>query len=128
VQAVGLALALILGVSGRAMLAALIDGTDDPAVLAELAKGRMRTKRQDLRRAFVGSFSDHHRLLVGHVLGHIDYLDQTIAQITAEVEARLEPHAGKAERLDTSAPRVSARRARSRASGCSSGSASCTLP
>src|SRR5205823_996610 len=49
----------ILGVSGRAMLAALLDGTDDPATLAELAKGRMRTKRGDLRRAFVGRFSDH---------------------------------------------------------------------
>jgi transposase len=91
----------ILGVSGRAMLAALLDGNEDPAALAELAKGRMRTKRQDLRRAFVGRFSDHHRLLVEHVLGHIDHLDTTIAAITTEVETRLEPHAGKAERLDT---------------------------
>jgi transposase len=91
----------ILGVSGRAMLAALLDGTDDPATLAELAKGRMRTKRGDLRRALVGRFSDHHRQLVGHVLGHIDYLDRTIALITGEVETRLEPHAGKAKRLDT---------------------------
>jgi transposase len=62
----------ILGVSGRAMLGALIDGSDDPATLAELAKGRMRTKREQLRRALVGRFSDHHRQLVRHVLGHID--------------------------------------------------------
>jgi transposase len=91
----------ILGVSGRAMLGALIDGSDDPATLAELAKGRMRTKREQLRRALVGRFSDHHRQLVRHVLGHIDYLDQTIGAITTEVETRLAPHARKAEHLDT---------------------------
>jgi transposase len=91
----------ILGVSGRAMLAALLDGSDDPATLAELAKGRMRTKRGDLRRALVGRFGDHHRLLVSRVLGHIDYLDATIDAITTEVERRLEPHASKAQRLDS---------------------------
>jgi transposase len=91
----------ILGVSGRAMLAALLAGTDDPATLAELAKGRMRNKRENLRRALVGRFSDHHRQLVGHVLGHIDYLDQTIGAISTEVEIRLAPHAQKAVRLDT---------------------------
>ncbi len=91
----------ILGVSGRAMLAALLDGSEDPATLAELAKGRMRTKRGDLRRALVGRFGDHHRLLVRTVLGHIDYLDDAINTITAEIETRLAPHAGKAKRLDT---------------------------
>jgi transposase len=83
------------------MLGALIDGSDDPATLAELAKGRMRTKREQLRRALVGRFSEHHRQLVRHVLGHIDYLDQTIGAITTEVQTRLAPHARKAERLDT---------------------------
>jgi transposase len=91
----------VLGVSGRAMLAALIDGTDDAATLAELAKGRMRTKRAQLRQALQGRFNDHHRLLVRHVLGHIDYLDETVNAITVEIETRLEPHADKAVRLDT---------------------------
>ena len=91
----------ILGVSGRAMLAALIEGTNDAATLAELAKGRMRSKRGQLRQALEGRFSDHHRLLVSHVLAHIDYLDQTINAITVEIELRLAPHAEKAQRLDT---------------------------
>ncbi len=91
----------VLGVSGRAMLAALIDGSDDPAMLAELAKGRMRAKRAQLRQALEGRFSDHHRLLVSHVLGHIDYLDETINAITVEIETRLAAHADKAVRLDT---------------------------
>jgi transposase len=91
----------ILGVSGRAMLAALLAGDDDPSRLASLAKGRMRTKLPALRQALEGRFGDHHRLLVGHLLGHIDYLDGVIAALTGEIEARLAEHAGKAERLDT---------------------------
>jgi transposase len=91
----------ILGVSGRAMIAAMLDGDHDPAVLAAMAKGRMRTKQSALRQALRGRFGDHHRLLVGRLLGHIDFLDETIGQLTAEVETRLAPHVGKVERLDT---------------------------
>jgi transposase len=59
----------VLGVSGRAMLAALVAGERDPVVLAELAKGRLRKKLPQLRQALTGRFSDHHGLLVGLSLG-----------------------------------------------------------
>src|SRR6266704_389654 len=69
-----------LGVSVRLMLEALVAGTHDPEVLAELAKGRLRRKLPELREALVGRFrNEHHGLLVAQILAHIDYLDETIA-------------------------------------------------
>ena len=70
----------VLGVSGRAMLEALVAGTHDPQLLAALAKGRLRTKLPALREALTGRFrTDHHGLLVAQILAHIDYLDEAIA-------------------------------------------------
>jgi hypothetical protein len=89
----------VLGVSGRLMLDALISGTRDPEVLAELAQGTLRKKVPELQRALAGTFKPHHTLIVSHILAHLDYLDQTIATLTAEVERRLAPLARKAENL-----------------------------
>lgn len=61
----------VLGVSGRAMLSALIGGTNDPDQLAELARGRLRTKLPALRQALSGRFRAHHAFLVGQLLAHI---------------------------------------------------------
>jgi len=63
----------VLGASGRAMLDALVGGTTDPEVLAELARGRLRSKLPALRDALEGCFSSHHALMVGKILAHIDY-------------------------------------------------------
>src|SRR5688572_24350549 len=63
----------VMGVSGRAMLTALVQGTTDPAVLAELARGRLRKKLPDLRRALAGRFRRHHAFLVEQILAKIDY-------------------------------------------------------
>lgn len=90
----------LMGVSGRAILAALLDGTSDPATLAELAKGRLRTKRAALEQALRGQVSDHHRLLLATHLAHIDFLDEQIAQLSAEIEVRLRPFEDLLERLD----------------------------
>ena len=68
----------VLGASGRAMLDALVSGTTDPEVLAELARGRLRSKLPQLRDALEGSFSSHHALMVGKLLAHVDYLDESI--------------------------------------------------
>lgn len=91
----------ILGVSGRAMLDALVQGTTDPTVLAELARGRLRAKLPALRQALAGRFCDHHAFVVGHLLGHLDYLDDQIGTLTARIEALLAPFAATLERLDT---------------------------
>jgi transposase len=76
----------VLGASGRAMLDALVSGTTDPQVLAELARGRLRSKLPALRDALEGCFSSHHALMVGKILAHVDYLDESIADLSAEVE------------------------------------------
>jgi transposase len=91
----------VLGVSGRQMLQALISGTRDPEVLAELARGRLRVKLPALRQALVGDFRPHHALILSHILAHLDYLDDTIGALTEEVERRLVPFAHKAENLAT---------------------------
>ena len=63
------------GVSGRAMLEALVGGTTDPEVLADLARGSLRNKLPALREALEGRVARHHRLLVAELLAHLDYLD-----------------------------------------------------
>ncbi len=91
----------VVGVSGRAMLAALLAGTTDPAALAELALGKLRKKRDILTRALSGRFSDHHRLLLTTHLAHIDFLDEEIDQLSAAIAERLRPFEAELTRLDT---------------------------
>jgi transposase len=81
----------ILGKSGRAMLDALVGGTTDPQVLAELAKGRLRTKIPSLREALQGRFEPHHALLIGAILAHLDFLDEQINGLSDAIEAQLGP-------------------------------------
>src|SRR5438093_657735 len=91
----------ILGVSGRAMLEALVHGTTDPAVLADLARGKLRKKLPALRQALAGRFRPHHAFLVSQLLAHVDYLDEAITTVSEEVERRLAPFAAQLTQLDT---------------------------
>ena len=91
----------ILGVSGRAMLDALVTGTTDPVVLADLAKGRMRTKIPALREALEGRFDELHALLVGAILAHLDFLDQQIDALSEAIEVKLAPFEGAVQLLRT---------------------------
>jgi transposase len=91
----------VLGLSGRQMLEALLEGTTDPAVLAELAKGKLRKKLPALKRALQGRFSSHHRVLLEHILGHLDFLDEAIETLSAEVAARTAPFDDLMQCLDT---------------------------
>src|SRR5512133_1893444 len=81
----------IFGVSGRAMLAALIAGERDPGVLADLARTRLRVKIPQLVEAFTGHFDDHHRFLLAQMLGRIDGIDADIAVLDAQIEDHLVP-------------------------------------
>jgi len=90
----------IFGVSGREMMAALIAGERDPAVLAEMARTGMRRKIPALREAFTGHFDDHHRFLLAQMLGRIDGLDADIARLDEQIETLVAPFAQAADRLD----------------------------
>ncbi len=91
----------VLGVSGRAMLEALIGGTTDLEVLAELARGRLRSKVPTLKEAIEGHFSAHHALMASRLLAHIDYLDEIIAELSEEIEQALTPFSEQVALLDT---------------------------
>jgi transposase len=90
----------ILGVSGRAMLDALVAGTTDPEVLAELARGRLRAKLPALRQALVGRFRRHHALLVSELLAHLDYLEEAIERLSEPIAEQLRPFAPTLTPLD----------------------------
>lgn len=91
----------ILGVSGRAMLKALVAGERDPEVLAGLAKGTLRKKLPALRQALYGRFEAHHALLVGLSLGHIEHLETAIAQLEGEIDRVIAPFSAARDRLDS---------------------------
>ena len=76
----------VLGVSGRAMLGAVIDGERDPDVLADLARGVLRAKLPQLRQALLGRVQPQHVVLISRILAHIDFLEQAIAQVQVEIE------------------------------------------
>ncbi len=91
----------ILGVSGRAMLRALVAGTTDPTVLAELARGHLRRKIPALTDALTARFSRHHALIVAAVLSKLDFLDELIGRISVEIDEVIAPFAHHVELLDT---------------------------
>ena len=90
----------IFGVSGRAMLAALLAGERDPRTLAQLAKGSMRGKIPVLEQAFVGQFTDHHAFLLSTMLARIDETSADITAVEARIEELVAPFAPAVARLD----------------------------
>src|SRR5207249_1176038 len=91
----------IRGASARAILEALVAGETDPATLAELARGRLRTKRDLLAQAVVGRFTPHHAFLISEQLSHLDYLDEAMERVSSEIEKRLQEDQAAIELLDT---------------------------
>lgn len=89
----------IFGVSGRAMMAAMVAGERDPKVLAQMARARMRAKIPRLEEAFTGFFDDHHRFLLARMLQRIDGIDSDIAAVDEQIGEQLAPFAGTADRL-----------------------------
>ena len=77
--------------SSKEIVQAMISGERDPKVLAQMAKSRMRAKIPQLEEALSGNFGPHHAVVCRQVIEHIDFLDSSIAALTAEIATRLVP-------------------------------------
>jgi len=91
----------VIGVSGRAMLKAIINSTATPEQMAELSKGRLRSKRTELSQALEGRVKPHHRFVLTELLCQIDSLDETIARFDQEIEEYCRPFEEAVVLLDT---------------------------
>ena len=91
----------VMGVSGRKMLEAIIEGKANASEMAELAKGRLREKREQLSKALEGRVKPHHQFVLAELLCQVDSLDETIARFDAEIEKYCRPFEEAVELLDT---------------------------
>jgi transposase len=94
----------IQGVSAQEILRSLIGGETDPAVLAQLARGKLQKKQAELEQALTGRFRPHHRFLLTQLLGHLDFLDAEVATLEERIEellAAMPPFAEAVVRLDS---------------------------
>ena len=89
----------ILGVSGRAMLEAMIRGESDPKVLADMAQRRLRAKLPQLRQALLGKVTNHHRFLLRTLLEQVDSLEKLLASYCERIEEEMAPFASARDRL-----------------------------
>jgi transposase len=80
----------IMGVSARAMLAEIVAGQTDAELMADLARGRMRSKIPELEKALTGIVQPHHRFVLAQQLEHIDFLDEKVEAISLRIEQQLE--------------------------------------
>jgi transposase len=90
-----------LGVSGRAMLRAMIAGQEDADALAELARARLRGKIPQLKEALHGRVTDHHRFLLRALLDQIESLESMIARYDDQIGSVMAPFVAAARRLRT---------------------------
>jgi transposase len=91
----------VLGVSGRAMIAALIGGETEPDRLADLARRRLRGKIPQLRQALKGHVTEHHRFMLRTLMDHVGHLDGLIERLDRRIEEAMSPFAQAVERLVT---------------------------
>lgn len=97
----------IMGVSGRAMLEAMLEDSKNPTAakdataLADLAKGRLRAKLPALRKALEGRFRRHHGFMTSEILSHVDYLDEALERLTKEIDEVIRPFVEEVTRLIT---------------------------
>ena len=91
----------IMGVTGRAILKAMIEGEEDPQILAGLARGSLCRKRKELAEVVPGLMRDHHRFLLREQLETIDHLSERIRKLDARIEAVTRPFASAIELLES---------------------------
>jgi transposase len=83
------------------MIRALIEGKNDPMVIAQLAKGKLKQKVKELQRALHGVIGPHQRMMLAEQWRHVEYLDEAIARLDQEIEERTRPFEEALELLDT---------------------------
>ncbi len=81
----------LMGVSAQAILAELVKGHTDAALLADLAKGRLREKQDKLQKALQGNVKPHHRFMLAQHLSHIEFLDEALAKLDAQIAEVMRP-------------------------------------
>jgi len=91
----------VVGVSGRIILQAMINGVEDPKELAAMAKGKLRKKMQSLEDALQGQMGSHQRRLIECELDHLDFLNKKIAKLDADIAERLQPYEHILKQIDT---------------------------
>lgn len=91
----------VLGKSGLAMIEAIIEGVTDAEALSELAQGRLKSKKGLLKEALEGRVTDHHRFLLGELLGQFKFLEQAICPASQQIEEKSRPFEDAVRRLDT---------------------------
>jgi transposase len=89
----------VFGVSGRAMLRALIAGTATPEEMAELARGALRNKVDQLTLALHGRLEEHHRFLLQLQLDRVERIEADVAVVDARIDEALAPHRQSVDRL-----------------------------
>src|SRR5439155_22055250 len=89
----------VMGKSAQAMLEAMLAGQSDPEALAQLARGSLRGKLPQLREALQGRVDAHHRVLLQHLLEHIEFLEKSLHRLTVEIEQRLCPYEQAIDRI-----------------------------
>jgi transposase len=90
----------ITGVSATAMLRAMLEGRTDVTELAELAKGRLRSKKDLLHKALAGTLRPHHKLIVAQLLADIDFFEEQVLEVSLEIERRTKDDESTLDRLD----------------------------
>jgi transposase len=91
----------LLGVSGRAMLRAIVNGHCDPGWLADYARGSLRGKREQLELVLRGDIRDHHRYLLGELLADLEFIESKILRLDQELLGRMQPYQDAVNRLCT---------------------------
>lgn len=82
----------LLGASGRAMLRSIIRGESDPGWLADYARGSLRNKREQLELTLRGSIQEHHRYLLGELVADLEFIEDKIRRLDAELARRFQPY------------------------------------
>lgn len=90
-----------MGVSARAMLESIIAGHNNPAIMAELARGKLREKRNQLSQAHEGRVKPHHQFVLSELLCQLGNLDETLARFDDEIDRYFRPFEEAAALLDT---------------------------